>query len=156
MVGSDGRPPPAPPCLAPVHLQLPTCNASNAYLHQDLPTPSFPPLLRSSSAGFVRAVLSPITSVSLAPVENAPRARGSYLAIASCRESFAATNGLAEPPDNEVSNGTKRIYTGEQEKEKGEATLPRRASRTINHGRVLRFCRASRPTCVPRAPLFRV
>lgn len=31
-----------------------------------------------------------------------------------------------------------------------------KASRTINHGRVLRFCRASRPTCVPRTPLFRV
>lgn len=168
MVGSDGRPPPAPPCLAPVHLQLPTCTASNAYLHQDLLPPSFPrsfsPRALDSFELFFRRLRACRWSRWKTLYERV--ALISRLPPAASRR---ATKGLAEPPTTR-SRTERNLYTpGNRKKKRSEVeesagrvasarppTLPRRASRAINHGRVLRFCRASRPTCVPRAPLFRV
>lgn len=78
-----------------------------------------------------------------------------------------AGRALARGTDGEGRRGGERTGARGPRREENRVTARSRVAATcscaagegglrpINHGRILRFCRTSRSTCVPRAPLFR-
>lgn len=173
------RPPPAPPCLAPVHLQLAPSNVFPGTSFQLLSLPPrlylFPYLSLFSTLLYFSRILKRKPSrwkqVERTCISNSCALQPFTISIHDTLvSSLLSSSRSLEGKRRNAQTGRIWTRTGhEEEKRREERTsnghvagtrhsvLPLwKASRTINHGRVLRFCRASRPTCVPRTPLFRV